>query len=213
MKDTHNIILTLVSSKWLIPYSGGSSKFLISFVHLSFPEFKVFLGYIISKLHPNHCKASPCVFNLSFFLSPFYYRSSSWRLYMVVRQGFFSFFNCSSRFLSKLWPAKLYSKVKHGVQHMFFSEEFKYSSSCISKCNSFYLSFWGGVMSFLTISIHVSWFTCCQEWGILNPSISSLELSCVIFHLKPSLRNVAIVVLINDPSYLFIILVEEVFIS
>ena len=92
--------------------------------------------------------------------------------------------------------------IKHGAQHMFCFEELKYSSSCISKCNSFYLSFWGGVISFLTISIHVSWFIFCQQWGILNPWISLLELSCVIFHLKPSLRNVAIVVLINDPSFL-----------
>ena len=45
----------------------------------------------------------------------------------------------------------------------------------------------------------------------LNPSTSLLELSCVIFHLKPSLRNVAIVVIISGPSYLSIILVEEVF--
>ena len=110
------------------------------------------LGYIIAKLHLNHCKASPCVFNFSFFLSSFYYRSSSWRLYMVVRQGFFSFFNCSSRFLSKLWPAKLYSKIKHGAQHMFCFEAFKHSSSCILKCNSFYLIFRDGVMSLLTIS-------------------------------------------------------------
>ena len=28
-------------------------------------------------------------------------------------------------------------KDKHGVQHMFCFEEFKHSSSCISKCNSF----------------------------------------------------------------------------
>ena len=93
-------------------------------------------------------------------------------------------------------------KIKHGAQHMFCFEAFKYSCSCISKCNHFYLIFWCGVISFLTISIHVSRFTCCQEWGILNPLISSLELSCVIFHLKPSLRNVAIMVLINDPSFL-----------
>ena len=73
---------------------------------------------------------------------------------------------------------------KHGVQHMSCFEEFKHSSSCISKCNSFYLIIWGGVMSFLTIWVRVSWFICCQEWGILNPSISSLELSCVMFHLK-----------------------------
>ena len=68
-------------------------------------------------------------------------------------------------------------------------EEFKHSSSCILKCNSFYLIFWGGVMSLLTISIHVSRFTCCQEWGILNPSFSSLELSCVRFHLKLFLKG------------------------
>ena len=46
-----------------------------------------------------------------FVWSFFYYRSSSWRLYMVLRQGFFSFFNCSSRFLSRWWSAKLYSKL------------------------------------------------------------------------------------------------------
>ena len=33
------------------------------------------------------------------------------RLNMVVRQGFFSFFNCSSRFLLKLLSVKLYSKI------------------------------------------------------------------------------------------------------
>ena len=63
------------------------------------------------KLHLNHCKASPCVFNFSFFLSSFYYRSSSWRLYMMVHQGFLSFSFCSSRFLSELRSAKLYSKI------------------------------------------------------------------------------------------------------
>ena len=36
MKVKHNVILILVSSKWLIPYSGDSSKFLISIVHLIF---------------------------------------------------------------------------------------------------------------------------------------------------------------------------------
>ena len=35
---------------------------------------------------------------------------------------------------------------------MFCFEEFKHSSSCIPKCNSLYLIFWDGVMSFLTIS-------------------------------------------------------------
>ena len=129
-----------------------------------FPKFQVFLGYIIAKLHLNHCKASPCVFNFSSFLSSSHYRSSSWRLYMVVRQGFFSFFNCSSRYLLKLRSAKLYSKNKHGAQHMFCFVAFKHSSSCILKCNPFYLIFWDGVMSSLAISPHASWFTSCQEW-------------------------------------------------
>ena len=47
MKDKHNVILILVSSKWLIPYSGDSSKFLISFVHLSFHRW-----FNLSNFHP-----------------------------------------------------------------------------------------------------------------------------------------------------------------
>ena len=149
----------------------------------SFPEFQVFLHYIVAKLHLNHRKASTCVFNFSFVWSFFYYRISSWRLYMMVHQGFNSFSKYSSRF---------------------FSKELNYSSSCIMKCNSFYIIFWSGVMPFAIISLHVSWFTSCPEWHILNPSfsirlwdpcnpsVSSLELSWVIFHLKLSLRIVAI---------------------
>ena len=34
-----------------------------------------------------------------------------------------------------------------------------------------------------------SWFTCCQDWDILNPSISSLKISWVIFHLKLSFKD------------------------
>ena len=80
-------------------------------LHLFFSRVPSFLHYLVAKLHLNYCKASPCVFNISLFLSSFYYRSSSWRLYMVVHQGFFSLFNCSSRFLLKLRSAKLYSKI------------------------------------------------------------------------------------------------------
>ena len=133
MKDTHNVILIIVSSKWLIPSSGVRND--INFSVLSCSSFlsgdPSFPHYLVAKLHLNHRKASPCVFNFSFFLSSFYYRSSSWRLYMMVHQGFNSFSKCSSRF---------------------FSKKFKHSSSCIPKCNSFYLIFWGGVMSLLTIS-------------------------------------------------------------
>ena len=124
------------------------------------------LNYLVAKLHLNHRKASPCVFKFSFFLSSFYYRSSSWRLYMVVHQGFFSFFNCSSRFLSKLWSAKLYSKI-----NMVFNTCLVLRSSSIlhlafRSAILSYLIFWGGVMSLLIISLRVSWFTSFQEWHI-----------------------------------------------
>ena len=164
MKYEHNVILILVSCKWLIPYSGGSSKKLISFFHLSFRSSKFSRLYHF-KASSYHCKASPCVFNFSFFLSSFYYRSSSWRLYMVVHQGFLSFFNCSSRFLSELWFAKLYSKI-----NMVFNTCFVLRSSSIlplaSKVQFSYLIFWDGVISFLTVSLQVLWFTSFQEWHI-----------------------------------------------
>ena len=43
-------------------------------------------------------------------------------------------------------------KIKHGAQHMFCFKEFKYSSSCIPECNSFFHIIGGGIMSFLIIS-------------------------------------------------------------
>ena len=185
-----------------------------------FPEFQVFSVISFQSFTLSLQGFSRNSFQLSLFVwSFFYYWSSSWRLYMVVRQGFLSFFNCPQDFLSKLRSAKLYSQINM-VLNMSCFEEFKHSSSCIPKCNSFYLIFWGGVMSFLTISLRCFTILKCQEGHILNPSfslrsrdlfnqsISSLELSWVIFHLKPSLRNVAIVVLINDPSSSFILPVK-----
>ena len=114
MKDTHNIILIILSYKWssfFFPELFIMSHFSVRDASSFIPEFQVFPHYLVAKLHLNHHKALPCIFNFSFFLSFFYYQSSSWRLYMVVRQGFFSFFNCSSRFLLKLWSAKLHSKL------------------------------------------------------------------------------------------------------
>ena len=128
-------------------------------------------NYITTEIHLNHYKDSPCVFNFSCFYHHFVYRSSSWMFYMMVHRGFISFSKRSSTF---------------------FSVEFKHSSSCNPEFNSFYRIIWGGIMSFLMISLCGSWFTCCQDWDILNPSSSSWELSWVIFHLKPSLRIVAI---------------------
>ena len=115
MKDKHTINLILISSRWF-------NSFLPEIVHdevilgssvssIFFSGVPSFPHYLVAKLHLNHRKASPCVFNFPFFLSSFYYRSSSWRLYMVVHQRFFSFFNCSSSFLSRLWFSKLHSKI------------------------------------------------------------------------------------------------------
>ena len=139
MKDKHNVILILVSSKWFnsLFRSGSSYIFLVSSAHLSFPEFQ---ALIITEIHLNHYKVSPCVFNFSFFSLSFVYRSSSWRFYMMVHQGFISFSKCSSRF---------------------FSKEFKHYSSCNPECHSFYRIIRGGIMSFLMIWVHVPWFTCC----------------------------------------------------
>ena len=124
MKDTHNIILILVSSKWSIPSFGVCSWWINSLLFL----FHLFLfrSSKISQLYhfkasSNHCKAS-ILFLSSFtsFWSSFCYRSSSWRFYMMVHQGFNSFLNCSSRF---------------------FSEELKFSSSCNPEYNCSPLSF------------------------------------------------------------------------
>ena len=139
------------------------------------------------------------LFILHFLLIILLLPEFSRRLYMMVQEGFNSFSKSSLRF---------------------FSEELKHSSSCIPKCNSFYLIFWGGVMSLLIISLRVSWSKSFSRVTYLNPSFSlrsrhlfnqstsSLELSCVMFHLKPSLRIVAFMVLINDPSSSFILPVK-----
>ena len=166
MKDTHNVILILVSSKWLIPYSGDSSKFLISFVHFSFRSSKLFQLYHF-KASSNHCKASPGVlFNFPFrliilLLSEFFMEDQhggSSRIRFILQL----YFKISLGV--KIRQSILYNK--HGALHMFCLEESKHSSSCILKCNSFYLIIWGGVMSLLIISLRVSWFKSFQEWHI-----------------------------------------------
>ena len=130
LKDTHSIILIIISSSDLVSSFQSCSSCHISrfeMLHLFFSGVPSFPHYLVGKLHLNHRKASPCVFNFSFFLSSFHYRSSSWRLYMVVRQGFFSFFNISL----EVMICRAILKIKHGVQHMFCFEAFKYSSSYI----------------------------------------------------------------------------------
>ena len=103
-----------------------------------------FSHHIVLKLHLNHCKASPCVVNLFFFYHPFVYRSTSWRLYMVVRQGFLSFSFSSSRFFfSKLRSAKLHSKI-----NMVFNTCFVLRSSRI-----LHLAFQIAILSILSLAV------------------------------------------------------------
>ena len=74
MKDKNTINLILISSRWF-------NSFLLEIVHdevilgssdhLFFPEFQVFRFIIVTKLHLNHRKASPCVLKFSFFYHPF----------------------------------------------------------------------------------------------------------------------------------------------
>ena len=92
----------------------------------------------------------------------FSYRSSSWRFYMMVHQGFNSFSKCSLRF---------------------FSEELKYSSSCIPKCNSFYCIIWVGIMSFLIIWVHVFMIHMLSRMGYLK-SIN-LFIGVILGHISP----------------------------
>ena len=71
VKDTRNVILILVSSKWVIPSSGVRSWYQILGSKLfifSFRSSKLFQLYH-SKASSNHCKASPGVlFNFPFRL-------------------------------------------------------------------------------------------------------------------------------------------------
>ena len=130
MKDKHNVILIRVSSKWLIPYSGGSSNSRFHLFHLFFSRSSKLFQVCHHEDPSKSSQGFTLCFQLLFPSLFFSYRSSSWRLYMMVDQGFNFFSKCSLRF---------------------FSEEFKHYSSCILKSNSFYLIFWGGVMSLLII--------------------------------------------------------------
>ena len=134
-----------------MPYSGGSSKFLISFVHISFRSSKLFQLYHF-KASSNHCKASAGVlfnfpFRLIILLLPEFIMEAlhggSSRIRFILQLFFKISLGVKIR--------KAILKNKHGAQHMCCFEEFKHSASCILKCNSFYLIIWGGIMSFLII--------------------------------------------------------------
>ena len=117
------------------------NKFLVQVLH-TFPRATSSLNYIVAKLHLNHCKASPCVFNFSSLYHPFI-TGVLHGGYMVVRQGFLSFFIRSSRFLSKLWSAKLYSQI-----NMVLNTCFVLRSSSI-----LYLAFRSAILSTLSFEV------------------------------------------------------------
>ena len=149
MKDKHTINLILISSRWF-------NSFLPEIVH-----DEVILGSSVSSFLFRSSKFSRLSrreapskslqgFTLCFqllFLSiilllPEFFMEAlhggSSRILFILQL----FFKISLEV--KISQAIL--KNKHGAQHMFCFEEFKHSSSCIPKCNSFPLIFWGGVM-------------------------------------------------------------------
>ena len=167
-------------------------KFSVSFVSSS-----LFPGVPSSNYHGDPSKSLQgftLCFQFLFLFIPFVYRSSSWRFYMTIHQGCNSFSKFSSRFISR---------------------ELKLSSYCNPECNFFlpYYRRWYYVI-LDNLSSCFPWFTCCYEWVIFK-SIN-LVVGVILCHISPKslpLGMLLFVVLANDPSYLFIILVEEVFIS
>ena len=142
MKDKHNIILILVSSKWLIPYSGGSSYHILGsrcFI-FSFPRVPNSRNYIIAKLHPNHRKASTLCFS--------------------------SLISCDHPFVTGvLHGCSTCWFIKDSIPSRSVPQDSSHRSSsvlhlAIRSAISFYRIFGGGIMSFLIIWVHVSWFTC-----------------------------------------------------
>ena len=136
MKDKHNVILILVSSKRLILYSGGSSNSQFQlFIFSSSRSSNLFQLY-----HHGDPSKSLQGFTLCFqllflfiiilFTGVLHGCSTWWFIKDLI-----SFSKCSSTF---------------------FSKELKYSSSCSPECNSFYHIIGGGIMSFLIIWVHVS---------------------------------------------------------
>ena len=107
---------------------------------------------------------------------------------MMVHQGFLSFSFCSSRLLSKLWPAKLYSKINMVLNTCFV----------LRRSSILHLAFRSAILSTLSFEMVL-----CHSWQFpfvihtlsrmryFKPIVSSLELPWVIFHLKPSIGNVA----------------------
>ena len=163
MKDEHNVILILVSSSKFNSLFRRLIKFSVSIVSSFLPRSSNLSQLYHHEDSSNHYKAS------------ILFASNLQLFYVIISYPDF-FMEAQHDGTSRIsfilhWFFKISLEVmirqailsnKHGAQHMSCFEEFKHSSSCILKCNSFYLIFWDGVMPFLTISRHVSWFASCQ---------------------------------------------------
>ena len=161
-----------------------------------------FLGCLVTKLHINHSKSSIIVlFNLQFFYIILPLSES----FMNARHGGSS----KSAFIIEVFVKILVGAqeffILHSKVQFFLFYLLRWCYIILDNFSSCFMIHKLSGLRYLNPSFSL------RSRDLLNPSISLLELSWVIFHLKPSLRNVAIVVIINGPSYLSIILVEEVF--
>ena len=142
MKDKHNVILIRVSSKWLIPYSGGSSKFLISFIHLSFSQSSNLSRLYHREAPSKSLQGFTLCFQLLFLsiilLLPEFFMEAlhggSSRILFILQLFFMILLEVKIR--------QAILKNKHGAQHMFCFEELKHSSSCYPECNFFLPYLW-----------------------------------------------------------------------
>ena len=142
-KDKHNVILILVSSS-KFNYSRGSSNSRFQLVHLFFFSRSSKLSQLC-----NHGDLSKIFTRIHLVFST----SFSFRLFILLLPEFLHG-GYTWWFIKDLYPLSKSSS-------RFFSEELKYSLSCILKCNSFNRIIRGGIMSFLIIWVHASWFTYC----------------------------------------------------
>ena len=148
----HNVILIIVSSKWssfFFPELFIMSHSRFEMLHLLFSGVPSFPHYLIAELHLNHRKASPCVFNFSFFLSSFYYRvfhgGSTW---WFVKDSFHSSI-VLQYFLSELWSSKLYSKINMVLNTCFV----------LRSSNILHLAFRSAILSTLSFEMVL-----CHSW-------------------------------------------------
>ena len=150
MKDEHNVILILVSSSKFNSLFRRFIKILDFICSSFFPEFQVFSvisfqSFILSLQDFTLC--FQLSFRLIILLLPEFFiealHGGSSRILFILQL----FFKISLEVMIR----QALLKIKHGAKHMFCFLESKHYSSCILKCNSFYLIIWGGVMSFLII--------------------------------------------------------------